>query len=617
MSFGWSAGDIATAIAVTYNLIQALDDANGAAKEYREAVSFLNDLKRTLEPLHTFTAWGAYPAYGREIGQQVDHIKEPVQDFLAAVLKYEPSLGANATKGWKRSVPTVFRKLQWHILMSKKVLRLKGQTESHMRILDSLMQRLTLDVVWTAQQKLPDTLRTTFAETIRPELVAILRDCLPPNPTTSICNMNAAITKLSEHYQVISSNMQEIKQQLKKPQIVQQHIESSLQGGSGGAGQPAQPALLDRSRIVGSLVESPDRTSSQAKDAPAMEVNDKSLAEVYYLVLLYLGTFLKNLFIVLSRLVQPSRALMPVLLAKYNISFLDAIGRPARVLPFEYFRTFKILQAFIEYEFRDLPGSAWVNHGKYLVLSLRNNRALNEENWDYSVAPGAKIAMSVLVKKRFGSNWTSDEECCPESSCLGTLKRRESQSWATCSVCEKEVYTSVLKISNVPETATETDNPRGNRQNSRQASSHQITFEPDDEDISFFKRIAQEVLDGGTLSEKPSSSSPPAEDDMLLIKNKGITYPVKFPAYSIADGKLQVRDVRERVAAIMDLPEGSAKRIKLLYKGQQLKDDYMPCRNYSLKNHSEVLCIVIDAPASSEDSEDDSESVHMLTNSNL
>lgn len=33
---------------------------------------------------------------------------------------------------------------------------------------------------------------------------------------------------------------------------------------------------------------------------------------------------------------------MPVLLAKYNISFLDTIGRPARVLPFKYFRTFKV-----------------------------------------------------------------------------------------------------------------------------------------------------------------------------------------------------------------------------------------------------------------------------------
>jgi hypothetical protein len=29
-------------------------------------------------------------------------------------------------------------------------------------------------------------------------------------------------------------------------------------------------------------------------------------------------------------------------LAKYNITFLDAIGRPPRVLPYEYFRSFKV-----------------------------------------------------------------------------------------------------------------------------------------------------------------------------------------------------------------------------------------------------------------------------------
>jgi hypothetical protein len=46
--------------------------------------------------------------------------------------------------------------------------------------------------------------------------------------------------------------------------------------------------------------------------------------------------------LVLSRMFQPSRALVPVILAKYNISFLDAIGRPPRVLPYEYFRSFKV-----------------------------------------------------------------------------------------------------------------------------------------------------------------------------------------------------------------------------------------------------------------------------------
>jgi hypothetical protein len=144
MSFGWSVGDIAAAITVAYNLIQALDDANGAVSDYREAVWFLGDLKRTLEPLCTFTTWNTYPVYGREIGEQVGRIKEPVEQFLAAVLKYDPSLGVKARRGWRRSIPTFLRKLQWYIFMPKKVLILRGKIESHMRVLDTLMQRLTL-----------------------------------------------------------------------------------------------------------------------------------------------------------------------------------------------------------------------------------------------------------------------------------------------------------------------------------------------------------------------------------------------------------------------------------------------------------------------------------------
>jgi hypothetical protein len=141
MSFGWSAGDIAAALTVAYNLIQALDSVDGAAGDYRETVYFLQHLKRTLEPLQAFTAWGTYPGYRADITEQVGHIKEPVEKFLAKVLKFEPSLGEKARGGHHRHV---LRKLQWYMFMSNKVVSLRKKIESHMLVIDTLMQRLTM-----------------------------------------------------------------------------------------------------------------------------------------------------------------------------------------------------------------------------------------------------------------------------------------------------------------------------------------------------------------------------------------------------------------------------------------------------------------------------------------
>ena len=154
---------------------------------------------------------------------------------------------------------------------------------------------------------------------------------------------------------------------------------------------------------------------------------------------------MNDLSLLLLRLVEPSRALVPRLLAKENILFLDAIGRPPRILPYEYFRCFKVgvsprsekyalirrskvLQAFIQYEFKDFPGSAWVKRGRYMVLSLANNRALDEFTWA-TVTPGARVAMSIVVRKLLNSTSNPMVVHCPERSCSGSWAKDETESW--------------------------------------------------------------------------------------------------------------------------------------------------------------------------------------------
>lgn len=112
-----------------------------------------------------------------------------------------------------------------------------------------------------------------------------------------------------------------------------------------------------------------------------------------------------------------------------------------------------------------------------------------------------------------------------------------------------------------------------------------------DDDFSYI--TSEDLEDKSYLGARPGGGSPP-EDDVLIIKNKGVTYPAHFPAYAIGDGKLRVKDVRERVGLMMDLSERATRRIKLLYKGRQLKEPAAPVRDYGVKNKSELMAVLAD-----------------------
>lgn len=144
MSFGWSAGDIAQAVILITKVAKALDSAEGASRDYREAVTFLSGLNRTLEPLQAFSALDLYPSYGDEIKQHVGSIRGPIESFLQLVSDFETSLGPGAKTGRHRNAA---RKLQWRFSASKKVEDLRRSIGDQMLILDNLLHQLTLYVL--------------------------------------------------------------------------------------------------------------------------------------------------------------------------------------------------------------------------------------------------------------------------------------------------------------------------------------------------------------------------------------------------------------------------------------------------------------------------------------
>ncbi|RYC59681.1 hypothetical protein CHU98_g6508 [Xylaria longipes] len=289
-------------------------------------------------------------------------------------------------------------------------------------------------------------------------------------------------SKLLELYEGLSSSVKEIKQQINNPNITKQRIESCLRG---DAPKTKQKVLAGAEGPEFDLNGNPG-FSDQVSNWTARRANAIMLQESLQEVL------------VLSRIVQPSQALMPTLIAKYNISFLDAIGRPPRILPYEYFRSFKVLQAFIQHEFKDLPGSAWVDRGRYLILNSTNDRELNEHNLINAVVPGTTVAMSMLKQKRL-MFWLN--------VCLQLYP--DSKSRVIRTVCQKDVLNSLLSnakrtpvrnASNHPDSRSHSGWEQGSTINeavAQQSVSQEGTVEEKthlDDDIAMFKRVANQLV---------------------------------------------------------------------------------------------------------------------------
>ncbi|KAF7866801.1 hypothetical protein EAF04_005643 [Stromatinia cepivora] len=463
MSFGWSAGDIAQAISLIVKTVKALDGAEGAPADFRNTVTFFQSVNLTLQRLQSLINIGKHSSYDDEIRKEVEIIKPSLERFLAISQNFENSLGDKAIPGRWKHIP---KKLLWRFKDSKAVQNLKEEIKDHLPILDKWMLFSMIEII----QDLPAELKTQSIDILNNHMVSILQRQL--NPIQDELQM--VRTEGREHYKDVSLKVEQSILTLRPLQLdiasqghtiqrnfdkviskledknsyddavkaINEHTTNTLKGMFGKIQTLPHTCFQEAGAIragENSLIfTTSPRISSQTIEQEAG--NRESLRKIYYMILLYAGLMARNLLLRLAKMMEPSRALTPVLLAKYHITFQDALGRRPRILQFDTFVNFKVFQAFLLESFTGTAGRGWVERGSYLLEDSSTKTVLSADTWSRLVFPGCCVGMAMVVGR---SNPSQDflipENKCPASGCSGTLRSQSSSIWQKCSSCQMEV----------------------------------------------------------------------------------------------------------------------------------------------------------------------------------
>ncbi|KAI9774404.1 MAG: hypothetical protein M1840_004298 [Geoglossum simile] len=78
-------------------------------------------------------------------------------------------------------------------------------------------------------------------------------------------------------------------------------------------------------------------------------------------------------------------------------------------------------------------------------------------------------------------------------------------------------------------------------------------------------------------------------DDNLILRHGKVNYPLHFPASSVSDGSLKIGELRREAARAIEVQDPS--RVRLLFRGKNLKDDSRTCVEEGLRAGSELMCM--------------------------
>jgi uncharacterized coiled-coil protein SlyX len=445
--FGVSFGDFVTFVKLCKDVAQALHESTGAQSQFHRAITDLEGIETVLKKVDTLLSPTA-PTYDAALLiASACHVHLNI--FLPRIEKYRPHLqklaGSQAHNGGK--LDGIWSKIKWALChFEEEVAKLKASLAPLLTSIGVLLQidagvrsarseqevAQVLQIVKDAVPQIEDmslflrkTITTEQFDRLQIEfgrgMQSVLQQFSHTSTGTQIRtldhktdNISAQLTELQNAMTNQVQKLESLTQTCTNMQETNraQHSASTLQHGKFCLRLDQKMERLDSRMVVTSdnysstatrlPSDSPQDPDSQST-LPGIIINSKTRFLLRSIG--SLGALLAILYAFLLPIIQAQLRTCvtimksPRLLSGNNITLTDALNR-TKILPYEYFRSWSMLQPWLRREFESLPGESRVARGDYAVWKQISNEVsahIRPIEWDSAVFPGDQVVMSINV----------------------------------------------------------------------------------------------------------------------------------------------------------------------------------------------------------------------------
>jgi hypothetical protein len=453
-----SFGDFVAAIKVIHKVAQALRSSSGAQRNFSQAVADLETFETVLRQVEALSPTTSGPDIIGKIRLCAFRCHPPLDHFLQRIMVYEPHLNQLPRSKTKLvdDITGTFWKIKWAIKVEEEVVKLKAAIGPQLVAIGVLLQVKDLEQNAAAGQDITQLLRLT--QNITPGIDRIWLAVQDQALATG--RIDTQTLEIRHETQSISKELPQLatSHQLGNAVVSIEHISAKLDSTATKDQADELRSLLQTSSIALGKNHATSMTVSERHEIQTLQMA-RTLQDVHNMLMamrlphysnsrhptmpalgmpplmppsstvlpggsstwrdqsqMAAGGLQHLLSTVCSLLASAVMAFLlmlpsiglqlrtfatllksPRLLSSNSITVIDALNR-TKLLPYEYFSNWKILQPWLESTFRDLPGESRVRRGNFALFAQARYRTGPEilpDQWERSVFPGDRIIMSM------------------------------------------------------------------------------------------------------------------------------------------------------------------------------------------------------------------------------